>query len=528
MKKLSYILLMTGLLGALACGGAEETTGDEAGNNGGGKADEANGDFPCSVEHFRGGEVDLAQRTDPLAELVLKTGDSCPKTFSEVMEKLRETDTEKCSVDNRKAGINSMVVSETAQLFDEPTDYRVVTTRKCGDRAQEDFFFSLFGVGPASKDEDGNVTGRLPAAAEVMVFDTTTNEYVYYEVSPNGWEFFGTSTDILNGEAGRCAQCHTGGGPIMKELDTPWLHWEGHQDTAGARELVDAFDDLGSKSSGSRMESITKSGLRKWNKTRVELLKATGDTSRLLEPLFCTVEVNLDNGTDFKNRDLGRVNFDLMLDPQFGKTFGGIDVKNDDYVALMDEFEQFIDVNGQPATDKDGKEIRDTIFAFVYPERSFADNDYVQKLKDAGVVDDEFIKDVLAVDFTNPIWSDARCDLLEFAPEVEEFTPDTLREGFLAKLDGAEEGTPAAQLKANLEEKENAQAHVDAVNAFVDACKARDQREFLEDMMFIVTARRDQARGLHVFEFSAAMPKSTFSVDPGVHLDAETCELVQP
>ena len=527
MKRIAFLLLLTGLVGALACGGGSEDGAD--GDNGkGGKADENGGDFPCEVEHFRGGAIDLSQRTDVLAEKVLKNGDGCPTDFAAVMEKLRQTDSEKCSTETRTSGINSMVVSETAQLLGEPTGYRIVTTRKCGDRDQEDLFFSLFGVSPVEKDEEGKFTGNLPRGAEVMAFDEAKQEYAYYEITNGGkWEFFGTSTDILTGEAGRCASCHTGGGPIMKELDTPWLHWEGHEDVPGAKDLVDAFDDLGSKASGSRMEGLTKSGNRKWNKTRVELLKSTGDTSRLLEPLFCTVEVNIDNGTDFAGRELGRVNLDFMLDPQLAG-FGGIDVNHEDYVALRDEFEQFVDLGGQNAQDAEGKEIRDTIFLFAYPERSFADNDYVTKLKDAGIVDDEFIKDVLAVDFTNPIWSDARCDLLQFAPEVEEFTPDTLREGFLAKLADAEGGTPAAALKANLEEKENQQAHKDAVTAFTDACKARDKREFLEDIMIVVTAHRDQARALHVFEFDPSLPKSTFSVDPSVHLDPVTCELVQP
>jgi hypothetical protein len=528
MKRFSYIFLLAGLVGALACGGASEESTD--GNNGkGGKADENGGEFPCEVKHFSGGAIDLSQRTDVLAELVLKTGEGCPKSFEETMEKLRKTDTGNCSVENRSAGINTMVVSETAQLLGEPTDYRVVTTRKCGERKKEDLFFSLFGVRPAEKNADGELKSRLPIAAEVIAFDETRQEYVYYEITGSGeWEFFGTSTDILNGTAGRCQACHTGGGPIMKELDTPWLHWEGHEDVPGARDLVDSSDDLGSKSSGSAMERLTKDSNRKWNKTRVELLKSTGDTARLLEPLFCTVEINVDNGTDFANKEMKGVKLDFMIDPQFGNS-GTIPVDHADYVALLDEFEQFVELSpGDNAKDSEGKEIRDTIFLFAYPERSFNDDDYVEKLKDAGIVDDEFIKDVLAVDFTNPIWSDSRCGLLEFAPELEEFTPETLRVGFLAKLEGAEDGTPAGQLRANLEEKENEQAHDDAVKAFKDACKARDKREFLEDTLFIVTARREQARALPVFEFHPALPMSTFNVDPGVHLDAVTCELVQP
>ncbi|MEN8197013.1 MAG: hypothetical protein ABFS30_10945, partial [Pseudomonadota bacterium] len=49
--------------------------------------------------------------------------------------------------------------------------------------------------------------------------------------------FFGTSADMLEGkgtgDTRRCAACHVGGGLIMKELDAPWLHWEGDTTTPG-------------------------------------------------------------------------------------------------------------------------------------------------------------------------------------------------------------------------------------------------------------------------------------------------------
>ena len=72
----------------------------------------------------------------------------------------------------------------------------------------------------------------------------------------------------------RCAACHTGGGLIMKELDTPWVHWEGHMDTPGAAELVNAGvmlagEGLHPSSKGARVHfsgakrSVT-SGSRSW------------------------------------------------------------------------------------------------------------------------------------------------------------------------------------------------------------------------------------------------------------------------
>jgi hypothetical protein len=62
----------------------------------------------------------------------------------------------------------------------------------------------------------------------------------------------------------------------------------------------------------------------------------------------------------------------------------------------------------------------DTIFKFTFVERSKADNMYVDELESRGVVDQDFVSDVLMIDFTRPIFSDTRCSLLQFAPTFEQ------------------------------------------------------------------------------------------------------------
>ena len=60
---------------------------------------------------------------DPLANLVFKAGDDCPRSFADIMAKLRLTDKEGCP--DEESGINTRVVSETAQALDMPTSYRI-------------------------------------------------------------------------------------------------------------------------------------------------------------------------------------------------------------------------------------------------------------------------------------------------------------------------------------------------------------------------------------------------------------------
>lgn len=550
-----YLLLAAALmLVAPACG--SDTDGENGSNSGtGGKGDETNNevvedpafDEPLTMEivNASGRPVDAEELRDPVAKFILRN-EGEPRTFLDLVNKLDEFDNTDCdsgfgSNPAAEMGMESYVVSETAQREEtaDGNSYRVVVSRECDNRDRPDLFFSLFGVSantaePTNAAEDWN----LPAAAEIMAFDEVAGVYNYYEITRGEIEFFGDSKDFINGEGGRCSACHTGGGPIMKELDTPWVHWEGHMDIPGAKELVESNPTAyGKKASGSTLERLVKDGNRKWNGFRLQHLIEQNDTAKILEPLFCTVEVNLDNGTDFKDRDLTRVNSDFLFDPQLRGS--SVSVTEEHYQAALEEVGQFM-------TGVDG-DFNDTVFTFVYPERAHADNDFVEKLESAGIVDENFIKDVLMVDFTRPVFSDARCELLQFAPEVD-LTPagvssdaanaasnnaaannvsaalvDQIRDGFIANLQAADlaEGSAAAQFLAHLENAED--DHDAKVTSFVDACKARDGQEFMTDAVKVAVAYRNVATRLPVFEFPATMPQATMNVDPELRFNPDTC-----
>jgi hypothetical protein len=553
-----YLLLVaSALVVAPACG--SDTEGNNASNSGnGGKGDEVNNEvandpafdapLTMAIVNASGRAVDPEALRDPIAKFILRN-EGEPATYRDLVEKLDEHDNTDCdsgfgSNEAAKMVMESYVVSETAQREESVAgnSYRVVVSRECDSRDRADLFFSIFGVGattdePTSAPEDWNE----PPNAEIMAFDEVAGVYNYYEVSRGEIEFFGDSKDFINGEGGRCSACHTGGGPIMKELDTPWVHWEGHLDIPGAQELVDARPALyGKKASGSTLERLVKDGNRKWNGFRLQHLIEQNDTAKALEPLFCSVEVNLDNGTDFKDRDLTRINSDFLLDPQLRGS--SVSVTEEQYQVAIDEVGQFV-------AGVDG-DFNDTIFTFTYPERAHADNDFVQKLESAGIVDENFIKDVIMVDFTRPIFSDARCGLLRFAPDVDlaQATDDSanaasnnastganaespaslvdqVRDGFIVNLQAASpaEGTPEARFLAHLENLDDNQTHNDAVTAYIDACKARDGQEFMTDAVKVAVAYRNVAALLPVFEFPATMPQATMNIDPELRFNPTTC-----
>ena len=514
------VLTMTCFGLVLGCGGDDAVVDENANPLSGGKFDNA-ATAVCdglmtdkSGNNFERGFI--TNLSDPIANFALRGGGDCPTTFTELLNKLYVNDNEgACRQDaegeiERGKGHSTMVVSETAQAMDTPTDYRLVLSRRCGDRKKEDMVFSLFGVGAGDE--------RLPDDAEIIAWDKEAGVHNYYTLEGGEWAFHGNSQDLARQEGShdgqtRCAQCHTGGGLIMKELDTPWVHWEGHHDTPGARELVQNNPDLGSKSSGSAMEGLTKSSLRRWNESRVQLNLADRDLNALLKPLFCTTEVNLDNAADFEGTDVSSMRIDFFVDPIW-KSFGSVGNN------LSDAYEAEIEAIGQGVFAGEDQLVRgedpviDTIFKLVFVERAFADKDYGDKLVAAGIIDAPFVKDVLAIDFTRPIWSAQRCEILAFAPKVDDIEGDlnaeTLTAAFIASITSAEEEglatTAALEFKAHLENRDDTQTHQDRVNAYIDACNAREAAPLMTDIMKAVALTRDRARQLHVFEFGATMP----------------------
>jgi len=414
-------------------------------------------------------------------------------------------------------------VSETAQAAGKPTNYRVVTTRTCGGRSTDSILISGFGIRAGAT--------SMPAGVELISFDDTAGVYNFYDSDGSGLNFFGSSKDLLkgpgSGETRRCAKCHTGGGLVMKELDTPWMNWEGHIDMPGAQPIVDAIKDLGTKTSGIEFEGLVKAGNTKWNKTRLETLKA-GSTAvaDLLKPLFCTVEINLANGSNFASPVIGgtggdqlsSIPFKSMLDPQI-KGFGSIPITFADYDTL-------IKANGQTLSSVPGA--IDSIIDYAFVERSHADKDFVNQLKAAGIIDDDFIKDVLMVDFTRPIFSDDRCDLLEFAPTLSgaDITADKIRAGFIKNLGSPAAGTPAAVLLTNLNTASDTAMHNARVDAFIAACTALGSKPFLTNALTITSLNRTKARNMDVTEGGAGFPEDNLNVNPQARLSPLDCKLV--
>lgn len=522
---------------ALTPFGCDAPDDDEASDGSGGKGDDLKDKGICAGKVFDKtvgddgtGLVDLSEQGDAFARLVLQAdgdADSCPTSFTEIMDKLRETDKENCA--ERRDGIRSAVISETSQVLGKADAFRTVTTRQCGDRQAHELLFSNFGLDAKST--------ALPGSVEIIAFDRTNKVFAYYAIEDEQMNFFGTSLDFIKGEGGRCKQCHPAGGLNMKELAAPWVHWEGDTQTPGAQELVDKFDDLGSKTDGIELEGIVDSGNAALVDTRVKALLATNDLKQVLRPLFCTMQINIVEATSSGKTAPSSI----PASPFVGNfAFDSIPVTATQYTAALKAAGQkVVGFNGTTQLkDKSGKLVTDNFFAFATIETSREDQTYLDKLVELKVIDDDFRQDVLAVDMTRPVFSDARCSLLESAPTISKLTtstgkavsglPKKIKDGFVASLGSAADGSAAAQLRTHLAKVDDAADHSAAAQAFLDACKARPAAEFLTDAMKVVSLQRNAARQLPVMEFPPTLPVDTLKTDPATFFDPATCTLVTP
>jgi hypothetical protein len=95
------------------------------------------------------------------------------------------------------------------------------------------------------------------------------------------------------------------------------------------------------------------------------------------------------------------------------------------YGAAIAANGQRVEHLGQPLVGPDGQPVVDTHFRGAFVQRARVSQQFVERLRQIGAVDEDFILDVLAVDFTRPVFSDERCGLLAFAPKVGPLVADS-------------------------------------------------------------------------------------------------------
>jgi hypothetical protein len=240
-----------------------------------------------------------------------------------------------------------------------------------------------------------------------------------------------------------------------------------------------------------------------------------------LRPLFCAVELNIESDVSPSDQRKPTVQIPagFFADPRLGASPIAIPREN---------YDQVLRQSGSHLPDPpDGPGGADADHAWLAPVKANSDIVITDALVDMGVIDKEFVADVLAVDFTNPLFSRSRCGLLKLVPNKG--GPD-----FLARFKAALKlsSDPAAKLLLeNLTDpKRNVEFHRQQVGAYLDACQKRESTPEAANEWFDLLAHRrvevDQEElsksdrgkileeGRVIFPSPVASPRGTVGLTP--------------
>ncbi len=324
---------------------------------------------------------------------------------------------------------------------------------------------------------------------ELIVWDYDKGYYNFYELitNENGtttWFYRGDSHDALLdtellhrvpsppkfGNRMRCSGCHSSGGPILKEFNPPFNDWWSINRPLpiGTLRPVTARleSDLQKLGDVAIFQAAVQEGIESLEVSDgYQFVKQSLSLPEILRPLFCPVEINLES--DLFANELGssqiRVPSTHFVDPRLAKA--DVIMSRGLYVnALAQLSSKFPEVEN----------LVDADHAWLTPVKSFQDRNAIRNLIRLGVLNEEFVLDVLAVDFRNPVFSVFRCELLNALPPtfssgwVNEFLVNLSQSGLLLAPRLIENITNPAR---------NADFHRKEALSFLNQCALQMQTE---------------------------------------------------
>jgi hypothetical protein len=317
---------------------------------------------------------------------------------------------------------------------------------------------------------------------ELIAWDPGKGFYNFYELSEGEWVYRGDSEAILNdvqrlhrqrkaserpfGETLRCSGCHINGGLLQKELAPPHNDWFTRErqlplgtlkpDAFVKGRLMDLVD------AGKLSELVTASPRRLGESPGYRKVLAARSMQERLRPLFCPMEVNIESDSEPFDDHKSTVHIPsaFFIDPRLATA--EISVRREDYDAALQKLHSRLPKTPDGRVDAD--------HGWLTPVKAHSDIVAIDSLIEQGVVSKEFAVAVLAVDITNPLFSKARCGLLELVPDMG-------GSDFLMRFQEALRGASvpgATELLNNLSDSaRNAAAHEKQAHGFLAMCQQR-------------------------------------------------------
>lgn len=389
---------------------------------------------------------------DPFATLILRRG-IFPKHLGEILAAFD-------AHNGKSKGLpltSSFLISEGGQIRFKAGvgkgSTRLITVRSTASGSPEVMISTLLppGVSPRSD----------KVLNEVQAWDPVNRTMHFYQRQAGAWFWCGQSDMALvaptRGEG--AFDSHVNGYPLMKELQSPWVHWHGPglaiSETAYAPNdplLSDPlFDD---KDHALNFEvQVVRPLMERWNIARFEKhvvqgrLTAVGSFfAQLLQPTQANL---ISTHTEWSNVVANQEDLD-DLPPSFFSDIEGLvttaglsvevpplEMTGTRYAALVKKYDLrvrggSIDIAG------------DVPFAFTVPERAEEDQLATRILVDRGVISPRLVACLLMIDFPNPVGSPRRARLLRFAPDNVRLnaTKPPLDQPFVDRVKAAAPKTP--------------------------------------------------------------------------------------
>lgn len=370
---------------------------------------------------------------------------------------------------------------------------------------------------------------------QVFAWDPRSTAYNFYERRSGAWCWAGNSWDALEPDTRGNGpfDSHVNGGPVMKELKAPWMHW--HSQSAIVRDEILAPGDplrdeplYRDRVGAERLEPFVRAGIVRWNKARFEKRTIEGHLTRgpeFFRQVLSTTTVNfatslqesrvLEPGDSLRLPRTLFLHSDAMFSTlQLGIAFPTPKVDATLYLECLQRYEVAV-------RDEQFSFPGDTHFAFQTPEPAFEDLVVLQELLARGVVSRKCAAALFMVDFPNPIFSPRREKLLNYVPdELALGNGGGLDPVFVAAVRAALAGLPAESPEHafigiwDLSEGEWEAAVVERVQSYLAAVAEKIQTTDGFDGFFrLAESRRREFRRRPLAEFRLTTPSTNIPED---------------
>ncbi|MEV7389678.1 hypothetical protein [Streptomyces sp. NPDC091215] len=464
------------------------------------------------------GAQELAELGDPMAELFFRRG-IFPLTVQDLLAGLPEPAT--------KANQSVYLIGEAGQIPlgsapELPRAMRFAVARAATGR-DVDLLVST------GANEDPATT-----FLQVAAWDPAAKVFNYYmRISPV-WVWAGNSWSALApGSRGHgCFDSHINGSVVMKELKAPWNNW---QSQAATIRLApdDPFrsDPLYRQVIGAEnLELTVRALISRWTTARLAAVTQDGTVEhpeQLMRHLFTSTAVNLAS-TATQSSTITPSNGDLLLPPGFWLNSDALlsdlelpvmaalppMVPAAHYVESLGTFDFALEEKSSGFSQPG-----DTFFAFVVPEPACEDNEVVRQMVKQGLITGKFAACAFMVDFTNPVFSPVREQLMAHVPTTPTAVAELQDHIARAIVDAAASlppGSPEGRFAADwvLADDTWPKAFAQRIDDYLGHVGRRIQESAgFDDYVRLAESRRRDFKAMRLNEFELTLPTTNIPAD---------------